>query len=234
VSQRWLQTTIAAAITPHEQVVHVLNWKDKTVLDPDMTTAEVAAFGSVVRDQFQLWLDSTYTGTTKQRNLFTTAQTYTEVRTGYLQQAAPNAKPTWIVPTQVASFNPANSVGLSAPGAMLPYEVALAVTHNTNFRGPRFRGRVYLGPLSSALLASDGMFNASLVNGVASKWGSVFLAGVAGASAKELHIVSKTWGTSAKVTGARVGVVPDSQRRRRRGQIESYAQVWGTPVGAVP
>jgi hypothetical protein len=44
--------------------------------------------------------------------------------------------------------------------------------------------------------------------------------------------VSNKYATSAKVIGTRVGVVPDSQRRRRRSKPEAYTQVAGGPIGS--
>jgi hypothetical protein len=43
-----------------------------------------------------------------------------------------------------------------------------------------------------------------------------------------VHVVSRAYATSVGVNGIRVGVVPDSQRRRRRSRPELFANPLAT------
>lgn len=243
----WLQTTIIGSIDADESVAHVLKWRHSTIENAPITLPEVKAFGDVVRDKYRLFF-STQAGTFGVNGpsaFFSPGLVYREVRTALLRQTAPGPwveygagatqiqhpgeKPTWVIPSQVSAF--VNTKG-NGTGTALPYEVALGISHNTNFRGARFRGRTYLGPLDSAVMAAGGQFSAPVVEGIGVEFGK-FLAAVEAATDYELHIVSQKYCTSAKVIGTRVGKVPDSQRRRRRSKPEAWGQVFGQPVGAL-
>jgi hypothetical protein len=229
--QKWIRTAINGQVGTDEQVVHVLNWRHKTVEDFPIDNAGLKAFGDIVRDKWVAFLNKPLPPNSISYLRDMPGQLrYTDVRTSLLVQDAPAAKPTWPLQTQFSSFTTAN-VGQSTANP-LPYEVALGISLNTNWRGTsRFRGRLYLGPLSVAVMGTDGQFGA-YVNGVAAAFGTEVMAGVKAASDFECHIISQKYATSAAVTGVRVGHTPDSQRRRRRGRAESYNQVWGTAVGA--
>jgi hypothetical protein len=232
VPMHFVRTAIVGAIGTDEQLVHVLNWRHSTTENAPMDRAAVAAFGGVVRDKWQAFLNATTTGSGTVKSLLGTQLTYTEVRSAYLVQPEEGAAPDWVVPTQVAAFNQATSKGTS-PSQPLPYEVALALTHNTNFRGPRFRGRIYLGVLSKDLVGTDGQFLSPTVQQIAAAYGTAFVAGVAEATDYELHVCSLKYATSAPVIGVKAGHVPDSQRRRRKNRPENFVQAWGSPVGSL-
>ena len=229
--QRWIRTSINGLIGTDEQVVHVLNWRHKTIENAEVDNATLQTLANSVRDHFTAFLGQKIGGNGFPyiRDMPSTL-TYTDVRASVLTQDAPGAKPVWGPQTQYALF--ASQTGQGTSGLM-PYEVALGLSLNTNFRGTsRFRGRLYLGPLTTVVMGPAGQFNPAYVNIVGTNFGTNVLGGVQADTSYEPHIISQKYGTSAKVTGIRVGQTPDSQRRRRRSRPEQYAQVWGTAVGA--
>lgn len=227
----WIRTAVSGTIGTDEQFVHVLNWRHSTQENAPIDAATLKLVGDKVRDGFVAFLGAS--GNVQGINtVFPTTVTYREVRTSHLHQEAPAGKPDWVGSTQVSPFTTGN-VGTGTEQS-LPYEVAMGVSLNTNFRGTsRFRGRLYLGPLTVKCMGTLGQFQATVVDGIGAAFGTAVIAGVETATDYELHVVSQKYGTSAKVTGVRMGETPDSQRRRRRNRPESYAQVWGTPVGAL-
>lgn len=243
---RYLQTTIVGKLDNDESIAHVLKWRHSTIENFATDLPGVKAFGDKVRDlYFTEFLAKMLENGTNGATLYMPANlVYTEVRTALLEQSAPGpwventptgtvkhpgAKPTWVVPSQISAFS-ASAKGFGGTSS-LPYEVALCITHNTNFRGPRFRGRTYIGPLIPGVMGTSGNFQPSVVNAVAKAFGG-FCAAVEAQTDYELHIVSNKYATSAKVIGTKVGIVPDSQRRRRRSKPETYAQVAGVPIGS--
>jgi hypothetical protein len=223
---RWIRTQVVAKVGQDEEVVHVLNWRHSTQENAPADAIAVKTLALAVRNSWFDWW------TTNGGSVFFPPQLqYTEVRGSLMEQANPGEKPTWPLPTQVVPFNGPPCIGTATEKA-LPYEVACCLGLNTNWRGTsRFRGRIYLGPLTSNLLGSEGQFTDAII-GLGQSFGLHFIDSVAQASDYELHVVSQKYGTSAAIQGVRVGHTPDSQRRRRRDRVENYVQAWGQPVGA--
>jgi hypothetical protein len=243
---RYLQTTILGKLDLDESIAHVLKWRNKTVENFVADTPAVKAFGDKVRDLFftEFLAKALNNGANGASLYMPNNLVFTEVRTALLEQTGggpwvertptgtvkhPGSKPVWVVPSQISAFT-TQAKGFGGVTA-LPYEVAMAITHNTNFRGPRFRGRTYVGPLVPGVMGSNGNFAPAIANAIGAAFGG-FAAAVAAQTDYELHIVSNKYATSAKVIGTRVGVVPDSQRRRRRSKSEAYTQVAGGPIGS--
>lgn len=232
MAMHWIRTAITGVIGSDEQMVHVLNWRHASQENAAIDAAGLKTFGDLVRTKWEDCMDSPAGGGGAIRSMMPNIAHYTEVRTSLLVQDAPATKPHWPLPTAISPFG-GRGAGSSA-SQPLPYEVALGISFNTNWRGTsRFRGRLYWGPLVPEVMGNAGQFNTLKTNSVGTAIGTEFLADIEAASEYELHIVSQKFGTSAKVTGIRVGAVPDSQRRRRRARPEAYVQVWGTPVGAL-
>jgi hypothetical protein len=102
----------------------------------------------------------------------------------------------------------------------LPYEVATAVSLQTDYRGPSGRGRLYLPPPAVQGVGAGGILNATHVGGAlggvlavinAIKANTPYVALVVSPRRLFLHTI----------TSINVGRVPDSQRRRRRSQSEA-------------
>jgi hypothetical protein len=221
----WIRTQVVAQLNVDEEIVHVLNWRHSTQENAPLDNATVKLVGNAVRDAWAAWF-------TPLKDRFHTDLTYLEVRSAALHQDAPATKPTWPLATQVSPFT--QPMKGTSPNVALPYEVAMALSLNTNFRGTsRFRGRLYLGALPTTFMSSNGNFDRGTCSQLGQTFGQFVLGGVETATDYECHIISQKYATSAKVTGVRTGVVPDSQRRRRKDRVEGYVQNWGTPVGGL-
>lgn len=234
VTFRWLRTTIVGTIGTTEGVAHVLNWRPATNPDGDLTVAQVQAHGDAIRDRWASFINGGTPVATKA--LLSSSLAYTEVRTAYLEQGAAASvtthpgkrgpvkdfhypRPAYIVPTQYSPFTAGQVVG-AATGSDLPWEVACCLSLKTNLRGPRNRGRLYLGPIGANAMAAGGLF-ASSVDSLASSFSTVFLSPAQTATSTKLMVVSRAYATAIPVTSISVGHVPDSQRRRRKKQPES-------------
>lgn len=237
---RWIHTTIVGTLGGNESVAHTLNWRTAPVADVDQDAAALQTFATQVRDRWVAFLNSTISNVTM-RALISADLQYKEVRAAYLQQDAAAAitthtsrktgrpvkdfaypRPAYIVPTQFAAFTGAtgNGTGVQTP---LPYEVACCLSLKTAFRGPRNRGRLYLGGLTSEIMGSNGNFRPDLAAALAVQFDEVFLQALNVASGNDAHVVSRAYNSSVPITGVACGVVPDSQRRRRRSRLEAYS-----------
>ena len=229
---RFLRTMIHAKLGPDEELVHVLNWRHSTQENAPIDRAGVVAFGNAVRTAWVEWLNAPMGNGQAPKSLLTSQLVYDEIRTACIDQDVPGAKPVWTIPSQISPIVP--GVGGSNNNPPLPFEVACAMSLNTNFRGPRFRGRTYLGGFTTDVMGGLGLFDQAKIRALGESFGLGVLARVATDTDYEVHICSLKYATSAAVTGVRVGLVPDSQRRRRRSQGEAFHQAWGTAVGALP
>lgn len=241
---RWVQTSLIGTIGDRESFAHVLNWRHATTENAPMNLAEAREFGTLVRDKWLGFWNSEVPSGGAARQYFGNVVKYTEVRVAVLNQAGPGPwirtlphggrefvdgdRPDWEVPTQVIAFAP--PLLNDQANSTLPYQVSVAITHNTNFRGARFRGRTYLPPLSGQYGDNAGTIGGGAALNLGKSFGW-FAEQVATDSDYELHVVSKKFATSAKVIGTRVGNVPDTQRRRRRNLLENPVQAWGNAVG---
>lgn len=109
--------------------------------------------------------------------------------------------------------------------AALPYEVATAITLQTDHRGPSGRGRIYLPPFTTGAMSAQGLYNPLYARGAAQCVGKLFDA-IEENTPYLPVIVSKRRLILNRVTSVNVGMVPDSQRRRRRSQDEARLTEW--------
>lgn len=102
--------------------------------------------------------------------------------------------------------------GGAGSGELIPQACALVSLH-TSTRGPRGRGRVYVGPLLEGDQA-DGLLNGSRATTMLNGWGE-FIANLAsGTPSLELVVASYVHATAATVTSVRIDTVIATQRRR--------------------
>lgn len=244
---RWIHVTIVGNLGATEQVAHTLNFRTNPA-DVDQDAAALTTFAGQVRDHFVAFLNTA----PAQANIpvikwLSPDLVYKEVRAAYLEQTVPASvtteqgkrgprkvfhypRPAYLVPTQYAQFA-GNGVAGQGTDPALPYEVAMAITHTTGLRGPRNRGRVFLGGLTSGLIAPGGMFQAQWVEAIGNAWGVRMVNGLNTDTGNRLHVVSRAYASSVGVNGVSVGHVPDSQRRRRRSQLEAAKSVWTPATG---
>lgn len=237
---RWIHATIVATLGGNESVAHTLNFRTAPAADVDQDAAALATFAGQIRDKWMAFLGATAGANTVQRYM-SPDLVYKEVRAAYLQQDAPAGisthisrktgrpvkdfaypRPAYIVPTQFATF-PATGASGNSSDPTLPYEVACCLSLKTAFRGPRNRGRLYLGGLTQTLMAGNGNFQAPFVAGIAAAFDETFLQALNTTTGNDAHVVSRAYNSSVPITGVSAGVVPDSQRRRRRSRLEAYS-----------
>lgn len=247
MSIKIVRATFHAKLGSLEEVAHVLHFRTAPTPDVTQTVASLNTLAPQLITQWGAFLQSTVsdTGGPSVAGYLPQTLTYDELRLAYLT-VTPGQKPVYDVPTQFYPMAGGNFSGLAGRpqgatiGFSLPYEVALALSLGTQFRGPRHRGRIYLGPWCANIMqqtpgvaATDGYFS-TVADGIGKAFGNAMIAGVAANTGVRLNVLSAKYGESYPVTGVRVGHVPDSQRRRRRSLVEGYAQVWGVAPGVVP
>lgn len=254
---RALRVGIHASLGSDEDVLHVqqLVCQDGSSFDSwvsgDLTTAGTTLYGL-----WLAFFNSTLTPGTDPtiRSLCTDALVYDEMRLSLLEYSTPTTVggklhyadvvlPTVYVP--IPNSSPNWAAGSKSTGR-LPNEVALCLTELTTQRNRAARGRIYLGGLTTALMgADDALFSASYVSQIGDAFGTEWINGVHTATfphstsldvavvSTHAHVANQSsgqwYGPSALgIGGIMVGRVPDSQRRRRRGQDESRTLAWGS------
>jgi len=234
---RIIRATVHGKIGTDEEVAHVLNLRTSPTPDVDQDAAALKTLGGQLRD---LWSDFLSTGVTpygqgtQVRGYMPAQIQYDEIRLAYLE-IVPGVRPRYLVPTQYVPYAGLRTGGggLAQPNGTntpLPYEVAMALSFNTEFRGRSHRGRMYLGPLTAAVMGTDGNFGDQAA-AIGQAFGDKVVRGLVVNTGADLHVLSEKYGYSYPVQGVRVGRVPDSQRRRRRSRQEVYVQSYGQPVG---
>lgn len=110
-----------------------------------------------------------------------------------------------------------------------PNQLALAVTWTTAYaRGPAHQGRLYLPTPVVNVDSTSGLFSALQANGVEAAANTFYAALNTAVETVEAGmrccIMSRKSGAATRrmITGAKVGRVLDTQRRRRRSLPESY------------
>lgn len=126
-------------------------------------------------------------------------------------------------PTTIESVF-ANFAGAGAAADTPPNQVALVVSTTTGVsRGPAHRGRFYV-PIPTYPVNSDGTFSPTDIGSMKTAGQALITALNAITADYQLAVMSRKSGAPAHrlITGVQVGVVPDTQRRRRRSLIEAY------------
>lgn len=226
------RVTIHAKLDADEEMAHVFHFRNDTA-DTPADPAEIVALATKCRDAWKTFLQHSGIpagGGPSWQGYLHPGVAYDEVRAAYMNVVA-GQRPTYDVVTQYVPFSP-TLVGSDNSAPPLPYEVAMVMSLNSNYRGPRNRGRSYLGGFTTATLGPGGFFNTGICHEVGHKFGLDFVDAVNTGTPWQLCVASFKYATSVPVQGVRVGLVPDSQRRRRRSKLEQYFQAWGTPVGA--
>lgn len=120
---------------------------------------------------------------------------------------------------------PSGTVVSGSSGANpLPFEVATAVTLQTNHRGPSGRGRLYLPPTHINSMAAGGIYTNEFVVSCNSLI-ALYLEAVILATPYVPVVVSRRRLILNEIVSVACGQVPDSQRRRRRSQSEAPVEL---------
>jgi hypothetical protein len=233
------RATVHANTAQGEEAANVFHFSDLGVpYTPDIPGALLV--GAAVRDAWHAFMFSAaaFESDVSMKGAFPPSLSFNEVRVARITVTSPapltgvGGKPhpvNYDVATQFVPFAPP-IVGASQ--TTLPYEVACVLSHTTGQRGKSHRGRTYLGPLGGGLMSGNtGLFGVAGVTTIAASFWTNFVQTLkTGTAGKQLQlcVLSTKLATTFPVTGVRVGVVPDSQRRRRKKLLENYVLAGGT------
>jgi hypothetical protein len=229
---RWIKSMVKGTLGVVEDFQFGLNW-GKPGDDPNPSESELADIGADIATQFALAVQATdasmggseltdlWADDVKFTELGVVLQTQTDATSadgsgGNLSQA---------FETHWETLN--GTPGLPGTGSTksLPYEVAMAVSFGTEHRGPSGRGRAYLPPPKVEAIGVGGVFLTNPVTG----GGTIFKKWFDNVKASQdlvPVIVSRRRIILNEITSISVGIVPDSQRRRRWHQLEAPVVVW--------
>jgi hypothetical protein len=228
---RWISSVFRGSLGGVEEFQYGINF-GVPGNDPDPNEAECLTFAEYLRAQWAVQLPSVTGGsalgaffpsTTLWTEVGVTKKTQTEGTAadgtgGNLEQA---------FDTQWAAY----SVGAEPKGTggttSLPYEVACAVTLQTDKRGPSGRGRLYLPAFITSAMDPLGVFQANVVTRAGAAFGRLFDS-VQTDKGWVPVVVSRRRFVLNEVKSITVGKVPDAQRRRRRSQDEARVAAWTT------
>lgn len=225
---RWLKSTIRGTLGTVEQFQFQTCW-GVPGNDPQTSEAEALALAESLAGYVKNVL---LLGTNAILPLFSNEVKFTEVGVTEETLTQPvnvdgtggNLEQTY--PTQWFAYPVGNQpIGTANNPKTLPYEVACAVTFQTDLRGPRGRGRAYLPCFDSYMMAEGGKWLAGVPLTVGAGFGEYFAA-VETAEGLQPVVVSKRGQVLNTVTSVNVGQIPDSQRRRRNAQDEARITGW--------
>jgi hypothetical protein len=231
-TMRWIHTVLRGTLGGVEQFQHQTNFGTPGD-DPDLTEAQCAALAISLATQWQAtWNDTTLpgTGTAPWSSLFSSDVVYTEVgvcmqtQTAATDSSGAGGNLSQDAPTEWAPINGVS--GLVGTGTIsLPYEVSECVTLHTDKRGPSGRGRLYLPPNEVTSIAAGGKFVAGHASAGGLAVGKYFER-VTAAEGYVPLVVSRRRLVLTEVNQITVGIIPDSQRRRRWAQLEAPVVAW--------
>lgn len=231
-SMRWVSSTIRGTLAGIETFQFGLNWGSPGA-DPDPNQSEIAAFASDLADIVAAELVVAGPSGATPLGTITSDVKFTEVgATKKTQSQATNADGSGgdleqAFDTEWHAY-PTISQPTGGVGNSLPFEVACALTLQTDARGSSGRGRVYIPPFAVGGMSPAGRFNANYAAAWAEFVGRV-ADEVSTARGWDLVVVSRRKVQLHTVEQILVGTVPDSQRRRRRNQDEARLVKWTRP-----
>jgi hypothetical protein len=227
---RWIRHTLRGTLNGGiEQFQHKMDWGVPGD-DPDITEAEGEALAVTLATA---WKDS-WVGSPE---LWSPDVKYTESGIVQLTQTESVDKH-GVGPHPEESFGttwymwPVGSEPVGTAAALsLPFEVSLAVTLQTDHRGPSGRGRAYLPPPAVSQITAHGVFGSS-AKAMSYVLCQYVMAGIAATPYLPV-VVSRRRLILNEITSINSGKVPDSQRRRRRSQDEARTTDWTSAGGLV-
>jgi len=100
----------------------------------------------------------------------------------------------------------------SGTGDIIP-NMAAVESFQTTVRGPRGRGRMYIGPIGEAT-QSDGTLSGGVASGMTTGWANLIAAMAAGSPSVQLVVASYVHGDANDVVSNRTDALVGSMRRR--------------------
>jgi len=214
---RWLETTHRGLLFG-EQFQHHLAW-GKPGDDPTTDEAAALEFAELLATNWStIFATSLLTA-------FNGDVVYTEVGVVEMTQDDPGGHVSESYGTQWFMYPTGTRPTGGAATTSLPYEVACAVSLQTDRRGGSGKGRFYLPPFSKDSVTNHGLFNMGVVSPVIAAIGA-YIDAVKATSDLVPIVVSRKFRSLNEVKSITCGVVPDSQRRRRRQLSEARVAEW--------
>lgn len=230
---RWVSTIIRGTLGGVEDFQFGINFGNPGA-DPDPNEAECLATAETLAGIVQSALATPHFGSQTMLGILSPTCVFTEVGVVVKEQSSgtdadgSGGDLSQKFDTQWFAYpvggKPTGSSGVSS----LPYEVATAVTLQTDKRGQSGRGRLYLPPLHVNAMAAGGVYTSAIPD-VTGKFVGEILEEMTSAKGWVPVVVSRRRIFLNEVKSVSVGIVPDSQRRRRRNQDEARVEAWVTP-----
>lgn len=231
---KWIRSTMVGELGGGvEQFQWKIDWGNPGS-DPTMDEAGALAFADDLASKFAAAFVASLGVLGSYAALVASDVKYTEVGVvPWTQTAAKNADGTGGDAAQdfetVWHTYPTATRPSGTGGVALPYEVACAVTLQTDTRGQRGRGRLYLPPYGVNSMQTGGVFTATTVSVSGEFIQKIFDDMKAAHAGIVPVVVSQRAKQLHEVTSIQTGRVPDSQRRRRRSQSEAPTVQWVHP-----
>jgi hypothetical protein len=223
-TMRWLRSTIRGTLHGVEQWQFKMDFGNP---GSDPTTDEATALGYAT-EIAGLWSDGWAAHMATQYNAGVVT---TEVGVAELTQTEMHTSPStghqeFSYATQWFSYVSTARPAGTATQQTLPFEVAMCVSLHTEHRGPSGRGRLYLPPPTTANIGAGGVWASGVPGIFGGVIGDLFDGFTALHSTLHPVVVSPRRQILNAITHVDVGLVPDSQRRRRRSQVEAPVLAW--------
>lgn len=230
-AMRWIKSTIRGTLGTVEQFQFQMCFGNPGN-DPDYGEADCLAFSTDLRNEIGVqWIRQNHgqlmRGAFSPDVKLVEVGTVTETITSAVNADGSGGNLEQPFMTQWAAW-PVNSQPVGGGLGQLPYEVACAITLQTDHRGPSGRGRFYLPTFAASTMTAGGRFDANYTTDQAMHWGEI-MATVGTLHSLKPIVVSKRRLILNEVTSVNAGSVPDSQRRRRRSQPEARVTGWTKP-----
>lgn len=214
---RWLQSTFRGLLFG-EAFQHKMDW-GKPGDDPTTTETDALVLAQLMATQW-----STIMGPSL-LVAFPPDVVYTEVGVVELNQSDAGGDVTETYGTQWAMYPTTERPTGGSATTSLPYEVSCCVSLQTDHRGPSGKGRFYLPPFTKDGITVHGLFNMGVVSPVIVAIGD-YIDSIKSSEDLVPIVVSRTKKILNEVTSINTGIVPDSQRRRRRSLNEARVAEW--------
>lgn len=230
---RWVKSTVKGTLGGVEDFQFSVNFS-KPGADPNPDAAALAALGVSLNAKFvaALSANDALLGNVPRSRCFSPDVKFTAFGAALLTITEAKDKDggggnlSQDGETQWSLINGVTGIVGTTTEHSLPYEVATCVTMHTDHAGPSGRGRVYLPPPSINALDTGGKYLANQVVGAAHILSAWFTAVIAGADDVVPVVVSQRRLFYTPISQVTVGIIPDSQRRRRWSQLESPQVAW--------
>ncbi len=229
---KWIASTIRGSLAGIEQFQFGLNWGNPGS-DPDLDDAALLTFATTLRDTLQSTLATSYASIAPLSTLGPSVK-FEEVGAVMKTQTSATAKDgtggnlEQGGTTQWAAYPTAGRPTGGSSSITLPFEVSCALTLHTDMRGPSGRGRIYLPPFGVGYLQEGGKFTTATCQCWGLWAGGLFTA-MTTATSHVPVVVSRRRLVLHEIKSVTTGVIPDSQRRRRRSQDEAPVAGWVHP-----